>query len=82
MIDNPGHLDGDGLWAAGRCIGYVGGFADAARSVRNFCPTIETKDGTLVRVYIAYMDKNPKLLDSLESRTLMEALSDAYPCKK
>jgi hypothetical protein len=36
--------------------------------------------GTLARVYVAYMEKHPKLLDAYKSEGLFDALVDAYPC--
>jgi hypothetical protein len=37
-------------------------------------------DGTLSRIYVAYMQKNPKLLDEYKGTGLFLALRDAYPC--
>jgi hypothetical protein len=36
---------------------------------------------TLIRVYLAFMEKNPKYLDESKSSSLRMALRDAYPCK-
>jgi hypothetical protein len=65
----------------GRCLGYLAGFADAAGERFGFCVK-GTTTGTLARVYVAYMDKNPKLFDEPESVTVDFALADAYPCPK
>ena len=36
----------------------------------------------MTRIYVAYMQKNPKLLDQPKSLGLLDALMDAYPCQK
>jgi hypothetical protein len=37
--------------------------------------------GTLSRVYVAYMQANPKMMDEYESHGLFMAFAVAYPCK-
>jgi hypothetical protein len=79
-------LDPDGS----RCLGYVDGFLDGRTSspragnhldmTRTFCLTDASLD-TVIRVYLAFMEKNPKYLDYEKWKTLTMALHDAYPCK-
>jgi len=62
----------------GTCIGYVSGYADSGNDER-FCAS-EATMGTIVRVYLAYMDKNPKLFDMPRAYGLELALRESYPC--
>ncbi len=36
--------------------------------------------GTLSRVYVAYVEKNPKLMDEPKAAGLYEAFAIEYPC--
>jgi hypothetical protein len=63
---------------AGVCIGYISGFTDSVNG-DHICASDATM-GTIVRVYIAYMDKNPKLFDAPRAVGLDLALKDAYRC--
>ena len=73
-----------------QCLGYVDGFLDGRTSspragshldaTRTFC-FADTSLDTAIRVYLAFMEKNPKYLDYEKWRTLTMALHDAYPCK-
>ena len=65
--------------SAFRCAGYVDGIMDGADGLRGFCAS-NASTGTIVRVYIAYMDKNPKMFDEREGTGFMSALQEAYPC--
>ena len=47
----------------------------------HFCVK-EASVATMTRIYVAYMQKNPKLLDHHKSEGLVLALADAYPCPK
>jgi len=60
------------------CIGYVSGFSDSATG-EHFCASDATM-GTIVRVYLAYMDKNPKMFDLPRGIGLELALRESYPC--
>ena len=76
--------------AGHQCLGYVDGFLDgrtgSPRSgnhldmTRTFC-WADTSLDTVIRVYLAFMEKNPKYLDYEKWKTLSMALHDAYPCK-
>jgi hypothetical protein len=80
LIDKTRVGDDGEFLDAGNCIGYLTGYMDAAGSRLGFC-CAGTTAATAVRVYIAYMDKNPKLFDSPRGVTVAFALADAYPCK-
>jgi len=40
----------------------------------------DARVGTIIRVYVAYMQKNPKLLDDLKIFGVIEAMKDSYSC--
>jgi hypothetical protein len=72
------------------CLGYVEGFMDG---IGNEMARLHDRDkheapcyttismDTLIKVYLAFMEKNPKYLDYDEGKTLRMAVDDAYPCK-
>jgi hypothetical protein len=64
--------------SAAMCAGYIEGWLDAANG-RGFCAQNATV-GTIARVYIAYMDKNPKMFDEREGTGFISALQETYPC--
>lgn len=82
--------------AEGRqCLGYVDGFVDGVNSEFGVWVVGNHKDwtaselcippGTLdtwIKVYLAFMEKNPKYLDEDKGTSLRMALHDAYPCGK
>ena len=64
------------------CFGYFEGYTDVATvNVSSLCIGKATV-GTLIRVYLAYMDKNPKMLDSFKMIGVTYALKEAYSCPK
>jgi hypothetical protein len=75
-IDKTGPSSND--FEGALCIGYISGFSDSANG-DHFCAS-EATMGTIVRVYIAYMDKNPKLFDAPKAVGLDSAMREAYPC--
>jgi hypothetical protein len=64
---------------AAHCLDYVEGFLDGFMGPKAVCLN-GTSNGTLVRVYVLYMQKNPKLLDDYRSVGLSRSVVDAYPC--
>ena len=65
---------------ARHCIGYIQGFTDGADlKSYSICLGAATY-GTLSRVYVAYLEKNPKFLDIPCSTAFLFALTEAYPC--
>jgi Rap1a immunity proteins len=62
------------------CYAYIQGFVDGTNAEgKSFCLQSATAE-TVTRVYIAYMEKNPKLFDLYKAEGVFRALSDAYPC--
>jgi hypothetical protein len=60
------------------CTAYIGGFIEGRAIVG--CEPPDATFGTLARVYVAYMEKNPKLLDNFRFVGLQLAITDSYPC--
>ncbi len=79
-IDDPNAPMSD--FAAGSlCVGYIDGFTDGLEMAgRGLCLS-GANLGTMARVYVAFMEKNPKLLDVEQSAGLAKSLMDSYPCK-
>jgi hypothetical protein len=67
----------------GRCLDYTEGVTDAVAllSTRSLCPGTAST-GTMLRVYVNYMQKHPKLLDEPKQIGLLNAWIEAYPCTK
>jgi hypothetical protein len=77
ILDNPRAL-GD-LQSATECTAYIDGFSESGGTL--FC-TDSASVATMTKVYIAYMQKHPKLLDQPKSLGLLDSLMDSYPCPK
>jgi hypothetical protein len=79
--EDPGGGVGD-LEDSSFCQGYFSAFTDM-NSVLHSSVCLEGASlGTEIRVYIAYMGKNPKLMDELMIVGVMRALKDAYSCHR
>lgn len=61
------------------CTSYINGFIEASLSLGD-CLLPEGSNGTIVRKYVAYMERNPKLLDEDRVVGLRAALRNRYPC--
>ena len=62
------------------CLGYIEGIATGLKYTKRVCfdsPTV----GTLIRVYVVYMQQNPKLLDEEKYIGVLNALEASYPCR-
>ncbi len=79
LMDRTQEIGTDTGTNGGLCVGYVDGFVDGANVFQGFC-MVNARNATAIRVYIAYMDKHPTLLDAPKSRGLLESLREAYPC--
>ncbi len=64
------------------CVAYIDGFTDGLNLERDTVCVVGASLGTLSRVYISYMEKNPRLLDEHKVVGLRRALLDIYPCSK
>jgi len=80
-MDSPKVSEGD-LRDEGFCLGYFRGFGDynAMNSGSSICLDNATT-GTIIRVYVAFMEKNPKNLDEEMIFGAIYALKETYPCK-
>lgn len=78
LMDNPS--DVKNLAAINECADYIHGFADALAVTDAPVCSGQSSLGTLVRVYVSYMQANPKMMDSNKVVGLMNALRIAYPC--
>lgn len=78
MQDSPNRSPAD-TTAALVCVNYIQGFIDAGTLSSKFC-TEDATVATITRIYVAYMQKNPKLLDYRETIGLFLSLTDAFPC--
>lgn len=79
LVDKTRTLTEDEIYQAGECEGYVNGLMSGLVSMRVGCPGKGTL-GTLIRVYLAYVDGHPKVLDMAASAGLFGAVKEAYPC--
>ncbi len=70
----------DDATAANYCMGFIDGYVAGADTRRVVCAEGAAR-ATLARVYVAYMEKNPRLLDGEKYAGLLLALAEAYPCK-
>jgi Rap1a immunity proteins len=77
--DPPAAASADDHYFAGTCDIYVSGFVDAGLLSHLFCPS-GVSAGTMIKAYVAYIGKNPQLLDQHKAIGLAAALRDAYPC--
>jgi hypothetical protein len=64
---------------AEECSGYFAATAEL-ESGKSFCLKDHYSIETLARIYVVFIEKNPKYLDVLEAEGAVAALKDAYPC--
>jgi hypothetical protein len=78
MQDNP---DGpaEDVEHALMCINYIQGFVYAGTVSNLFCAQ-HASNNTIARVYVAYMQRNPKLLDDAKGKGFHAAMVESYPC--
>ncbi len=70
--DKPGRTD--------YCFGYFEGYTNVLSAHTSSLCIGRARIGTLIRVYLAYMDKNPKLLDDPKLIGVTYALKESYSC--
>lgn len=65
-----------------RCIGYIQGVLDTLHFILRppFCLADGATLGTISRVYVKFMDENPKYLDMHRTIGFVEAMKTTYPC--
>lgn len=82
IMDAPSDTSGgvDDLQNAEFCEGYFNAFGDINELIPSSICIDDATLGTVIRVYVTYMEKNPKLMDDLMIVGVMRALKDAYPC--
>ncbi len=62
------------------CVGFLNGFTGNLSAGKNgICPK-GANMGAVVRAYVAYMEKNARLMDQDRRVGLKLALQEAYPC--
>jgi len=79
MMDSPTGGENADMEPAEMCLEYMAGFLDAIQIDGSVCVNGASR-GTVVRVYVAYMDNHPKLFDVERDLGLFAALLEAYPC--
>ena len=62
------------------CVGFVNGFTGNLSGAKIGICTNGASMGVVVKAYVAFMDKNPKLMDEDRRVGLGMALQSAYPC--
>ena len=76
-------MDAKGSGDPGRadyCFGYFEGYANVATFDGSALCLGGARIGTMARVYVAYMEKNPKELDYPNVIGATEALKESYGC--
>ena len=64
------------------CTAYIDGFTDGVNLLGTKVCVGTATLGTMARVYVAYMESHPKMMDEPKNFGLIVALEDAYPCPK
>lgn len=69
-------------YLAYRCDGYIEGVFDTYHLILRppYCLVDGASMGTLSRVYVKFMDENPKYLDMHRTIGFVEAMKATYPC--
>ena len=80
IMDGP-QQDATNYTPVFQCVDYIDGFVDGytSRSGSNICMN-QVSQGAIARIYVAYMEKHPNLLDQEKLIGMRESLADAYPC--
>lgn len=63
------------------CFGYLGGYIDAVNRLKPEVCLRNTSLNAVARVYVAFMDANPKLLDENRAFGVLLATKNAYTCR-
>ncbi len=80
MMDSPTGGAHEDMDPAEACIDYVSGFWYGYSVRGGICNANDASRGTVIRIYVAFMETHPKLFDEDRGLGLWGALVDAYPC--
>jgi hypothetical protein len=76
-----GNTGGDLAFRAGVCAGVVGTFRDlGSGAVPPYCIPDVVATGQVVRVVVAFIERNPARMNEWFGVLVLEALRDAWPC--
>ena len=64
---------------AAHCADYMNGFIEGAISAHGIC-TGNTSEGTIIRIYVKFMEDNPSYLDRSRIVGVYRALWNNYRC--
>ncbi len=64
------------------CFGYVGGYIDGLNVLKEEVCVRGASLETIARVYVIYMQQNPKLMDEGRALGLLLSLKASYGCPK
>jgi hypothetical protein len=68
--------------SSAKCQGYLEAFVDLRGSeLTDFCPPDEASLGTVLRIYLNFMVKNPTYMDRPRREGVRAALKESYPCQ-
>jgi hypothetical protein len=81
IMDKTSSAESD-LSDANQCMDYMTGFSDAVELTTAPICIENASLGTLVRIYVTYMQAHPKMMDTEERFGVYGALSQAYLCPK
>jgi len=62
------------------CFGYLGGYVDGVNRLGNSICVNSASMDTVALVYVAYMQRTPKLMDEERSLGVQLSLASAYSC--
>lgn len=79
MMDSPSGGSDPDKGLGNHCADYITGFMDASSFTHSIC-TGNATNGTIVRIYVAYMQDHPKLMDQMKAEGYWLAMKDAYSC--
>jgi hypothetical protein len=85
VVDDTKHSEPDEVDTATKCLRYFQGYTEALAAVdepTKVCLPDSTTIGTVIHVYVRFMDIHPRYLDDRIWQGTYHALIEAYPCKK
>jgi len=73
--------------SAGACVGYIAGVNDGyeltpiSRTLKPYCLEDNVNYNQELRIVVKYLNDNPQLLNLNGNVIILDALSNAFPCK-